>query len=355
MKILHFDFDDLKNPNGGGQAVRTFEINRRLAKRHQIMVVTGNYVGAKNEVIEGINYIRIGLKSFPWNFLSFIWTIPEIVKKQDFDLVVENFTPPFGPALTPLFTKKPVIAMVDWAFARQMSKKYKLPFFLWQDLGIKLYENYIFPTQAIEKYLIGESDASRNILISQNGPSSEFKPLKKKMKNYILFMGRLDCHQKGIDMLLRAYNKIVDELNVPLYLAGDGRDRLKIQKTIDSLRLSNKVKMLGKISGQEKRTLLAEARIVCITSRYEAGPVAVYESLAFQKTIVAFDTPVLKEATQNQAIFAQAFDVQDLAEKILFAYQNAEKLSVKIKIKSSLNWDETAEIQENFYLKVFKK
>jgi len=181
MKILHLDFDDLKNPNGGGQAVRTFEINRRLAKRHTVTVITGNYEGARDERIENIHYIRVGAKSFPWSFLSFFVWAPELFKKIEFDLLVENFTPPFGPAWTPLYTKKPVIAMVDWAFAWEMSAKYKLPFFIPYELGLKLYRNFIFPTMAIQKKIV-KNRQGLNTLILNNQSLSEFTRYEQKVK-----------------------------------------------------------------------------------------------------------------------------------------------------------------------------
>jgi len=351
MKILHLDFDDLKNPMGGGQAVRTFEINRRLAKRHQITVVTSTYAGAKDEKIEGIQYIRIGKKSFPWNFLAFLAKTPQIVKKYRHDLVIENFIPPIGPALTPLFTKKPVIAMVDWAFAWEMSKKYKLPFFLWQDIGIKLYKNFIFPTQAIRKYLLKGSEKNKNIFVAPNLALTDFyeKPKQEKLSDYILFIGRLDIHQKGIDLLLRAYRQVLETKKIPLIIAGDGRDKKKIQKEIKKLGLERNVTLIGSVKGEEKYKFFQNAKIVCIPSRYETGCLVALEALAYGKVIVAFDIPVLKETTQNQAVYAKAFDTNDYAQKILYAYQNAAKIASKIKIKPLPTWEEIAKKQEEFY------
>ena len=49
VRLLHLDFDDLGNPWGGGQARRTYEINRRLAEGRgwEVTVVTGAYAGAR--------------------------------------------------------------------------------------------------------------------------------------------------------------------------------------------------------------------------------------------------------------------------------------------------------------------
>lgn len=356
MKILHLDFDDLKNPQGGGQAIRTFEINRRLAKRHRITVTTGNYPGAKDERIEGIRYIRIGKGNFPWNIITFLASIPKVVKQFDHDILVENFTPPVGPAFTPIFTKKPVIAMVDWCFAREMSQKYKLPFFIAQSLGLKLYKNFIFPTRAIRDYLLEENKRNLNVTVLPNLMVSEFPRKIKNLKisNNLLFMGRLDIHQKGLDLLLRAFAQIVRNIPGSLLIAGEGRDKDRIQKMIRKLKLSRQVKLIGRISGKDKFNILSRARIVCIPSRYETSCIVASESLLLKKAMVTFDIPVLRETTQNQAIYARPFDIEDLAEKLLYAYKNSAGISSKIKFKPLPTWDEVAKKQEEFYLKIIR-
>ncbi len=354
MKILHLDFDDLKNPLGGGQAVRTFEINRRLAKKHQVMVVTGNYPGAKNEIIEEISYLRIGQKKFPWNFLSFFWHVPEIVKKNNFDLLVENFTPPFGPVWSPRFTQKPVIAMVDWAFAWEMSSKYKLPFFIPYEIGLRLYKNFIFPTQAIQKNVLRDRQTGLKILTLNNQTLSEFPRSIKNIqtKNYILFIGRLDIHQKGLDLLIKAYSKIPNKAKMPLLVAGEGKDKEKIEKLIKVLNLEKYVKLIGQIVSKEKIRYLQEARIVVVPSRYESGCIVANECLLLKKAMVTFDNSALVEQSQKQAVFAKSFDIEDLAKKIIYAWENASEISKKMIYKPLPSWDEAAKIQEDFYLKV---
>ena len=50
VKILHTIYDDVDNPwCGGGGALRAIEINRRLAKRHKVKMLVGNYPGALRE------------------------------------------------------------------------------------------------------------------------------------------------------------------------------------------------------------------------------------------------------------------------------------------------------------------
>ena len=66
MRILHLIYDDIGNPwLGGGGAVRTLEINRRLAARgHQVIVLCGAYPGAPpSDPRDGVLYLRVGTRA----------------------------------------------------------------------------------------------------------------------------------------------------------------------------------------------------------------------------------------------------------------------------------------------------
>lgn len=45
------------------------------------------------------------------------------LRRRPYDLVVEDFGAPFSVGFAPLTTRRPVIASVQWLFARQMRAK----------------------------------------------------------------------------------------------------------------------------------------------------------------------------------------------------------------------------------------
>src|SRR5689334_17831136 len=132
MRILHLDPDDIDNPLSGGGPLRTYEIYRRLAKRHEITVLTPTFEGSTPEVVrDGIRYIRLGRKirnHGSSHHITFFCGLPKAVRSFDYDLLVEDFMPPASTTLNPLFAKAPVVASVQWFFAEALSRQYKLPF-----------------------------------------------------------------------------------------------------------------------------------------------------------------------------------------------------------------------------------
>jgi hypothetical protein len=100
MRIIHTDTDDIENPLRGGQPVRTFEVNSRLAKSHQITVYTASYKDSLKSVVRNhIDYKRLGFTVPFWGLsshLSYLSRLNAAVNNTPHDLVVEEFTPPFG-------------------------------------------------------------------------------------------------------------------------------------------------------------------------------------------------------------------------------------------------------------------
>src|SRR5262245_24504969 len=101
MRILHIDPDDIDNPMGGGGPIRTFEICRRLAARHEITVLTPTFEGSTPELMrEGVRYVRVGRKLGDHgssHHITFFFALPAAIRRRQFDLLVEDFMPPLGP------------------------------------------------------------------------------------------------------------------------------------------------------------------------------------------------------------------------------------------------------------------
>jgi glycosyltransferase involved in cell wall biosynthesis len=101
--------------------------------------------------------------------------------------------------------------------------------------------------------------------------------------DYLLFFGRNDIHQKGVDLLLRGYARALGMgLNVPLVIAGqphEGSARI-IREMVDSLDLRQVVNVVGPVTDERKWELLSGARCLVYLSRWDGPPRPVREGLA---------------------------------------------------------------------------
>ena len=358
MQILHLDFDDLESPLAGGQAVRTFEINRRLVKKgHRVTVVTLNYRSAQNKIKEGIQYERVGLKKTPLNFASYFLAVRSIIHSHKFDLLIEDNIPPATFGLSPLYTKKPVIAQIQSFGAKFAAQKYKLPFERIEKWATKFYKNFITLTHYIEQKIV-TLQPKAHIGVIPNG-INQIYPLSSIEKNYLLFLGRISFFTKGLDYLLEIMEILQRKgINLELIIAGKGSDEAKLSHHIQQKNLKN-IKYIGQIKGKAKEKLLDECLMLVQPSRHEVFPLTFLEAGAHGKPIVCFDVENIHEIMAEKiGLAVPAFDTQKYAKIILSLIDNK-----KMRKELGRNahhwaqehlWDELALRQNHFYLECLK-
>lgn len=116
------------------------------------------------------------------------------------------------------------------------------------------------------------------------------------------FVGRLDTHTKGLDLLMEAFYEFQKkENNSTLWIIGDGEGRAFIEKLILEKNLSNVV-LWGKKFGQEKDDLISKMHVFAHPSRNEGLPTAVLEAAALGvPTIVTEATNVAEYVSDFNA------------------------------------------------------
>lgn len=364
MRIVFSNFDDLKNPYyGGGGALAIHNVAKRLALKHQVTVLTGKYPKCENEIVDNVFYQRIGFSLFSPQIsqLIFQFCLPYYVLVTKFDVWLESFTPPFSTAFLPLFTKKPVIGLTHLLSGELMWKKYKIPFYLIENLGLKFYKQII----VLNDYLkFKVSSVNRNIIASviPNGiESSLISNIFTKDGKFILFLGRIDYTQKGLDLLLESYKKIVDKTLLDLVIAGSGsiRDENKLNEHIEKLGLSKRVHLKGRVHGGVKDDLYKEAKIFVMSSRDEAMPLTLLECFSYKCALVYFRINVLTWIPLDIAIGVTPYDTDAFADAIMQLSNNDQRCTqlgnnAKVFVKQ-FDWDAITLKYENFITETVNK
>lgn len=312
-------YDDTNNPfYAGGGSVAVHEIAKRLSESNRVIVYTGRYPESKNVKVEGVEYRRIGVSFGGPKFGQLIYhlTLPYFVLTGKYDLWIESFTPPISTSFLQLFTKKPVVGLVHMLSGEDMKRKYKLPFNLIENVGLKTYKRFIVLTTDTKNKILNINKKA-DIEVIPNGVNIPKK--KNTGSDYILFMGRIEVNQKGLDLLLNAFKKVRKGSDIKLQIAGSGTDKevQKLKSIIAKLRLHNSVKYLGRVSGKKKDKVFREAQLMIMPSRFETFPICALEALSYELPIVTFDIDGLGWLSDECAVKVNAFSEEEMSEAIL--------------------------------------
>ncbi len=328
-KIFFSSYDSIGNPyyNGGG-ASSIHEVAKRLVDRYDVKVICGNYPSAKKHAVDGVFYEYAG-----FNFLGpklsqliFQLFLPYYAITGDFDVWIESFTPPFSISFLTIFTKKPVIGLVHMLVGEEMSRKYKIPFCAAEKIGLKKYNNFIVLTKEIGQK-IRKINPHALIEVIPNGVKLDLAR-DQSVKKHLLYMGRIEVNQKGLDLLLEGYKLILKKSDYSLIIAGSGikSEEKKLAKMIRGLGISGKVKLTGRIDGAEKARMFREAAAVIVPSRFETFSLTALEALAYGIWVISFNIEGLKWLPEDFSYKIKPFDVKEMAEAMKnLAGKNASK------------------------------
>jgi len=348
MKILHFIYDHIKNPwVGGGGAVRVYEIYKRLSEKgHKITVISGNFPKAEDyRVNENFEYRFIGSdKNYILSTFSYAFKAYKFLREnfKDYHVIIEDFAP-WNPIFTyKLQDKKPVILQIHHKTGTNILKRYNifgLPFLFVENHYPKRFKNIIsVSVQTLEKFNVSGT-------IIPNGIQFALDEKDLNIGNHILYVGRIDFFNKGLDLLINT------DIKYPVVIAGKGKDEDKLKN------LKSNYKYIGYADEKTKLDLIKNAKFLIMPSRFEGQGIVALESASMGKPVIVSDIPGLRYVVENGfGISFKNEDIEDFKEKINYLWNNEDlilKMGKKgIEYAKKFTWDKIASEFEDYLLKV---
>lgn len=368
MKILHLGFEDHRRPGSGGGSLRNHEVNRRLAGKHAVEVVTAAYPGCEARVEDGVRYRHVGLKrGYAPSLLSYQASLPAVLRRalreNPPDLVVEEFAPPWSSLGVGNWTGVPTVGMVQGFFAAEKARQYHLPKGLLCGIerwGARSHRTLVAVSADLAARLRAAAPRARVVVVGNGvdraaiGSALHDLAPAPAAPRRVVFLGRLEIDQKGIDLLLEAFAAVAQASDAQLVLAGDGKDRDAVARRVARLGLSGRVELCGRVTGAAKWRLLAEAQVVAVPSRYETFGITALESLACGTPVAAFDIDCLRDTVPaGTGVLVAAFDVEAYAQALLALLGDPERCRRMGEAgrahAASQDWDAIAHAQAAVY------
>jgi len=353
MKILVFNWQDLKNPHAGGAEVHLHEIFSRIVKEgHSVTLVCSNFRGgAPRDIIDGIRVIRIGTRSL-FNFAVPIWYLFFGAK---YDVVVDDVNK--IPFYTPVYIRKPIVALFHHLFGKSIfletnpvaaSYVYVSEWFI-----SKVYRSVpvVAVSESTKDELADKGIPEENIKIIHNSVDHTLYSPGTSEKNQSItvgFLGRIKKY-KSIEHLLDAFERIKPELpQAKLVIIGDGDYLPVLKKNAAKSKYRNDIEFTGYVSGEEKVRRVREMDVVVNTSSKEGWGLTVIEANACGIPVIGADVPGLRDSIQNEetGLLYHYGDIEALTA-LLYRYFADENLRRKLSNNALIwagkfNWDDAA-------------
>ena len=304
MRILWYNWRDIKNPDAGGAEVFTHEVCKRLVKQDgvdSVTLFTASYKDAlPEEKVDNVRIVRRGNKYSVYSEAEKYYQ----QNKDYFDIVVDEInTKPFG--TTSYVRDKPIVALIHQLAREFWFYETRFPINV---LGYYFLENYWLgkyrntPTITVSKSTQDDlfNLGFRHVTVVPEGLS--FSALgglpEKEVKPTVLFVGRLKKAKKPDDAL-RAFKVIRDELpDARLWIVGDGYMKKKLEAMVRELYPGSPdaVTLYGKQSHIEKLELMSRAHVLMVPGVREGWGLVVTEANARGTPAVAYDVPGLRDS-----------------------------------------------------------
>jgi colanic acid/amylovoran biosynthesis glycosyltransferase len=196
----------------------------------------------------------------------------------------------------------------------------------------ELAKRHITVTEYNKNYIIhhfGVDEEEITVIHSALDFTRNYPSADSKGKNSIVSIGRLET-VKNLDALIRACSILKEKkFDFECLIAGEGSQKVTLERLIESLNLSNEVKLLGYKTQQEILELLSRAKLLVLPSRSEGWPNVFTEAWACKVPVIGPNIMGIPDILQDgeDGFLVEPDDIDMLAEKIeiLFTHETLRK------------------------------
>lgn len=355
MKILVINWQDIRNPLGGGAEVHLHEIFKRLAARgHEVTLFCSGFRGAaREEVVDGIRIIRRGWRS-TFNFVV-PWYYGIRFAREAYDVVVDDINK--IPFYTPLYVRKPLVAIVLHLFGRSIFSETNPAAALYvlgaERLAMVFYRRTLIAalSESTKRELLANGIPGERIhLVPGSVDHGLYRVLPQPGPGTTIgYLGRLKKY-KSVEDLLAAFAIVLKEFpDTRLVIVGEGDARKGLEETAEELNIAAKVDFVGYVSEEEKVRLLNGMKFAVTPSAKEGWGLTVIEANACGVPVIASDVPGLRDSVIDgtTGLLYEYGNIEQLAEKMLLLLRDEHfrsRLSREAVVWSqNFDWDRSAD------------
>lgn len=352
MKILYFNWRDIKNPKSGGAEVLSHHIAKRwVEKGHEVTLFSSFFKGAtREEIVDGVRIIRAG------NAVTVYWQAYRHYNKffkGKVDVVIDEInTIPF---FTPLYVKDPLVCHINQLAKEVWFCESHWPIavlgYLVEPALLRLYKKELVMTiseSTKEDLLKLGFDGGKTFVIPMGVDFAPIEYVMHKEKNpTLIYVGRLK-KSKRVHHIIEAFKIIKKEIpSCKLWIVGNGDEHYK-KRLYRAAQQTEGIEFFHNISNEGKLEKMRRAHAVIVTSVREGWGLIVTEANACGTPAIGYNVPGLKDSIKDgmSGILCKRNNSRELAETIA-GFLSDEKLTRRFAERAledsrQYHWDRTA-------------
>jgi mannosylfructose-phosphate synthase len=192
---------------------------------------------------------------------------------------------------------------------------------------------------------------------------SQPPPRVKTPANYVFALSRIDSN-KGLDFLIRAFDRLRDRCDASLVIGGGSKDpkpyevevKRGLGRLVESLGLSGRVAFTGYIPDDQLDSYYRNARVFVLPSKYEPFGMTVLEAMACGAPVVVTRHGGLSRVLTDRkdCLLVDPSEPEELSSAILEVLSNAS-LARRLRraglelVMKRFSWESIAEQTLSFY------
>lgn len=306
--VLLVNWNDRKNPFGGGAEIHLHEVFGRLAREgHRVTYLCSGFSGGPaEETLDGMQILRVGGR-YTFNFVA-PFAIRRWLRSNPCDIVVDALNK--IPVYTPLYSPVPVIGIGHHLFGGTIFREVPPPISLYV-FGTELavpwaYRNVpmaVISESTREDFVLRGLSPDRIGVIYVGVDREEYSPSPEiglEARPTFLSLGRIRKY-KRLDLVIDAVAELGRTLapDIRLVVAGDGNHLPSLRRHAQRTGASSFVEFRGRVTEEEKVGLYRRAWAMIMTSPKEGWGLTCLEAQACGTPVIASDSPGLREAVRG--------------------------------------------------------
>ncbi|MFF6777013.1 glycosyltransferase family 4 protein [Streptomyces sp. NPDC012637] len=309
-------YEDAENSDHrGGGALVVDRMARRLAEHYEVTVVTAGRSGG-SVLRHGVRYVRlpVGRAGPRAGRLLFQVLLPLVARRVPHDVWLESFTPPFSTSFLPLVSRAPVVGIDQDCGAEALWRRYHVPFFLVERIGLRCYRHIVVMNEADGSAVRRLSPHADVQVIASGVEPRQLDDARLGSGDFILFLGPIDTWSTGLDLLLDAYETARPPMELVLAGAGTPAEERRLGHLLAGRDLT--VRVLGYADEDLKRRLLRDSAFLVLPSRHETFGLVALEAMSYGKPVLHFDLPALRWMRGGGDVTVPPFDTTAFGERM---------------------------------------